>query len=550
MLLPKEKMVDIRDLLSRPSSINWQLINVYLFFARIHKAIQGYYIRQTSLLREEKKTDELTIGCNKPNRWDWKGIANLSRLSEWQQRISTVWLIFCLIKCTLPVLLTKPIELLFGSKLRLPAQCYLLGRFVVGVNAGSEVAGAGLSSSLLAWRFFQHHLMRPYVLSSVMFMLHTDRDISKFHKLMKKIEQGKREPHCGEAPDGHYEYLRDQIMCYKVIKKGSIFYRLRPNRTLEAKQDLNKLLVTFSMLCITSTSLVALIFVAQFSATVLSDKFYLDRYPGCSPGHQFDGTWSTTFTWHRCIALVFDMVENMIVWGDGAGALLASLSLDLLINFDLLVYWHYLDNKLRATFQQVLEHREQFGTRDKLLHRSSIALTPVEYHSYLLSTGKLNESILELQAELVDLFAEYKRADMFASDINTASVGVWLQSVAVMGTMAINNYLIHHRVSSQTILFALIQLGSFIILTFATSYMLRMQQNCLKSYTIICSLMAYDQSPYRLNFRRLIDLYTVKQRHHYTILQHIPYSRAKFLSIVVWSMSIFLVCDKIFRSGG
>lgn len=311
---------------------------------------------------------------------------------------------------------------------RMPDSCFLLGRFQLSPSAAlSDVTSALFSAYHLLWRF--EGLSGLCHDGFSLFMLQTDRDIETFLQSYNRysldadryidqpakhhsdwsmsssvasIDTASIEPHiggnssgavslylerrghiknnrrdatgsetsdCKQPDDGlsGFERLLRDVMFFKVDRPWSVSYRLRLNRTREAREELKtrlaqswiKHLIFFAIVCPPVT--VYVIF------ATFPDSSYVRNYPGCD--RHLDqlyandtvsslDNWSFTLTTHRIVSFASDYVENFIVWADSGWSLLYNTAFCSLLNQDVMICCERLQAKIAMFLKRAkLEHR-------------------------------------------------------------------------------------------------------------------------------------------------------------------------------------------------
>lgn len=321
--------------------------------------------------------------------------------------------------------------------------------------------------------------------------------------------------------------------------------------------------------------------------------------------------WSITFTSHRLLAFLADFLENSVVWLDSCFALTYVHSFLILLNEDLLLYWRYLHAKIEHTLLRVktnFQIRDQMNmfsgfefeqqetnvsnqdkpvnttfpvlfepTRpERLLSRrggnkheyaaseckstssnlpTSAMSTTQPFPSYhqpdhiqtVVSFGiktpqELEQAVFELQVEIIDFFRQMRAADSIVSDHLTSLLTIWFLTFSLLSYHSIMRAHSHIPVVVH-----LIQAFDFLTITITSLNLFRLHSSCLKSYKVICSLMAYDSSKYKRRFAKILDYYTNQRRFNYTLFWQYPYTPTMYLSIIGWTFSCFFIIESLFK---
>lgn len=394
-------------------------------------------------------------------------------------------------------------------------------------------------------------------------------------------------------PDGQLfdlDLFFKQTLCYKVEFKGQLVHRMRPNRTLGARRALQvqayrTVLVAGSVFLLTTC-----IVLSGILHTIPDQARYLHHYPNCS---RASGYWI-----HRPLAGIMDFVESVIIWFD-SGAAISLWAILHLINYDNVAYWAHLDRRLNCLYARVrLHHQAQsvaaaaayqtIESAAAAADRNAAANEPSDSDQEVKSASllrpkmdsfpsssrpaggwnrrhaqlklrtagqararrqaplaevldqSLEADVFELQAQFYDFFAQIDQTDVFISDIITSTLMIWLLVFSIFGHLTFRQ--LRNQPDLVATIYALEQL-SFLVVTVGSFSLFRLHHNCLRSYTTICSLMAYDQSKHKRGFLRLMEFYTVRKRSAYTLFQQYPYTVATYLSLLGWSLSCFFILD-------
>jgi len=154
----------------------------------------------------------------------------------------------------------------------------------------------------------------------------------------------------------------------------------------------------------------------------------------------------------------------------------------------------------------------------------------------------MEESIYYLQSEIRDFFSQVESCDHFISMVLTCVVFVWLLTFAGLSYSAQSNKQL--TLPIQIHIIQLYHLSGFV---FCSAVALELHRKCLRTYTRICSLMAYDQSKHKKSFFKILEFFTKRKRTMYTIFRQYPYSPTTFLSIIGWTFSCYFIMESLFR---
>jgi hypothetical protein len=133
---------------------------------------------------------------------------------------------------------------------------------------------------------------------------------------------------------------------------------------------------------------------------------------------------------------------------------------------------------------------------------------------------------------------QLSEADLALTDIISCALSIWFALFALFTYNAIAQ-------GQKGLPIELSLVLSFIFVTMTTIWyvLLELHRRCLKTYPLICSLMALDQSYHKQQFIEILD-YFVKRRTCYTIYRSYPLTTTSHLTIISYSLScFFMLCS-------
>ena len=528
------------------------------------------------------------------NVWNWGGFPSLWWILTLVQNFTTLYMTYVILKNTYPQYFMSLIELLEPE---LPAHCYLLGRFIIH-DLVSELTATLFSLFHILWRLYLRMKNRPYSLHVVNFLLQSDTDIQRFISIIEQSGEDKRQESKKWSRVSVHEHFLRQNICYQVFKRSTVVFKVRPNRTLSSRRAICKRVARLTLLLSTTLLSLAVIIIFLIMITILTEKHYIQTYPKCDAGIQkrMDegtlGDWSMSLYGHHLISGLIDGLENAVIWIDSGLAFCFVWGFLYVLNFDLLLYWEHMHAKLikllarirleytlrsysalGETFGPVgrsaeprpsgkklgLEVFEQIEAQYKLESQLCIGMEETHWdQSYMYSAGDSRSSLIDLrghgledeiqdaQSMIGDFFHQIKAADMLVSDVLTGFIIIWLTTFASFGRYSATVYA-GGRESELLLIMFLVQMLTFCLVASSSFSLLVLQRRCIRSYHVICSIAAFDQSRMKRSFLRILDFYTVQRRLYYTLFQQYPYTGTTFLSIIGWSVSCFLIFDSLFR---
>ena len=389
-------------------------------------------------------------------------------------------------------------------------------------------------------------------------------------------------------PHYHLNSCRERffkrLLCYKVTndteqtgRGGTVptYYKLRPNRTPEAKRKLEHETVKLAVPIVALFVGLSVLLNWTNFLNVSSDKRYLRVYPGCDEHLEQlnrDGKltdWSRTLSKHHTLTIMADTLQTTLmglVCGYAAFWCWPTLYL---LNYDLLLYWRELGKKLELLYALArsrysgydVSRRTYLTAANVQWARTEIGATTTttttttmqqsslhQARAFYVDPRRLDASIYELQAQFSDFFTRIDEVDSLFSDAITISIAIWLVFFLLFALKTVNYY----RQAASIDLFLVLGIGlillSLIIMTVFSLTLVQLHSESSKVYLIVCALMAHDQGRHKHGFLKLMEYFTHRKRTAYTILQHYPLTRAKLLSIFSFSLSCFIIVDGFLRT--
>lgn len=505
------------------------------------------------------------------DQWEWRGIPEKWRFMQVYDFLSTAWMVYASLRVSLGKHLSYVAEWLLGGWTGLSGHCILPGRLVMH-PAVDRMFSLLCSLYLLSWRSWQRFSGRANMMSMIMFLLQSEQDLNKFYKLMETTRRpansagehleypsfqlpteaylqsdlGRAWNQPNEA--GVHEHFLRHIMCYEVQQGPRTFYKLRPNRTREARQRLANSLIEATIASLIIFALIALPIAPPVILISMSDFRYAQIYTNCSG--ELDTLfaqnklhfWSFTMHGHRLYALVIDLVENVILWSDVAVTLIAASVLTYLMHADIMSYWRHFHARLEA-----LVERSKLEQRLDKLNPSQLLVGGNATDQYGRAFATVSEEELnDLQYEILDFFNQVKQADQFVGDVITIFNLTWLSASAWL----IYSFLGQHGIDYPFIV-KCDQLFLLLIITIGTNHLGNLHRCCMKSYRLVSSLLAQPPHGHKtqLQFVKVSNFFTERDRTTYTLFHQYPYMTTTYFTTLGWSMSWFFVAYSLFRHG-
>lgn len=432
------------------------------------------------------------------------GISRMLPFFKWYERISTTYMVYVIVRS---LIFFFGLSNKFG--LTRPPHCYLLGNFIT-IRAFNGIVGPLYAVFHVGYRILEGN--RNYHPNIVMFTLQSDKTITDFYK--------------GKITN---EYLR-YIMCYPVVYKSRLMFKNRSNRLPRSRKILLNHIAENNFTCIVTFTLLTIIIVPLVVQDILTYEGYLYRYPNCALDvldKQSITSWSMNWSRHRLIALVFDLVENTLLWVDSGLAVLSVASFTYLLHYDIILYWYLL-------YEKLLRLENELKLNHLIIYQS---FSPNCHCPY----SKFEKQINEIQWEYADFFYQIRAVSSFNASVIFWAIFVWFCYLAVI-------YYMDFLQSGDVLLiiglllsYAPAMLSIYMTALFSLTMLMR------KSYAVICSIMAYDRSKYKRNFIKILEL------HKPPVINYIPFHQyptppITYLTVAGWSISIFLILSSLFNN--
>lgn len=529
----------------------------------------------------QSKRDQMEPSRLVEEHWDWTDFPGPLIGTAQYSLCTTCWMIYASIRTMFHDNLAKLIDQFSGPHLGIRGHCFLLGRLVFYANI-DERSSILFSSFHLVWRSMLTFAGRNFRLTMVNFLLHSEADIDRFHRIMAndyemargssrpppdsaRARLGNRKRRASgdgvsalEPPASLNERLLRHTMCYPVYYGTRIYFKLRPNRTREARLKLSDQ-VAKSFIFAMGLFLVPISVLAPYAILyIAADRRYLALFPGCYKMlddmlARGELSFFSITPWnHHLLAGCVDGLENLFIWVDSFLAVTHGTIFCYLFNYDLLLYWSQLQAKLELLLERVRQRSPfyMWYLRPGCGSESAARAGPNEWADLGAGLGwlttlaptldwRLENEIHELQFEVADFFHELERVDLIMSDVLTATILIWLSACS----MLFYNFLIEHK-SIPPIILTVLSAG-FIVFAVVTHYLLLLRRCCLTSYRTLCSLMAHDVGEKR-NLLKLMDFFIEMNGISYTLAHSYPYKPTTFLTIVGYTISCVLMIITLF----
>ena len=553
------------------------------------------------------RNDLMKLLADSNSIWDWNGIKKRSKIIVIYQYFSTIYMSYVVIRNLSMNFIETSVLPSMNVKLDRPLGCYMLGRFVVQQSIDlNAVCGTLAALANLLWPYFQW--ARPHKMTTPYFLMFTSRDLTNYYATLryKKINNSDADFVCAGLPsidsmrgpsledegpdeDRLKEMFMDEIMCYKVpCFNGCFALRLRSNRTREANSNLRKMTSNFTFYFTSTMMLVAAVVVVVLTTVIFDARRYVREYPGCDHeleseviGNGVDYYKLITITPNRGLALLADAIENLILWVE-MGTYVYGIEFACILHYDLILYWKSIHAKAEALKNQAeLLHfsKMTLGHEQKqefFRYFDTDAVYPKAKELFLYHQTINGDDLNGLRFDLAermqiflhethDFIQEIGKTNLFLSDIISVSLTVWIaiyssyiylvSSSSLMGTEGGSEIEMGTHGHSQTKVDPSLAEGwknayflivPMVLIAMILLALLTLSTSCLKTYSSICSLMAYHQFSEKRAFLPILDCF-IENRTCYRLFRMNPFRPITFLSFIGWSFSCFFIIRGLVR---
>jgi len=202
------------------------------------------------------------------------------------------------------------------------------------------------------------------------------------------------------------------------------------------------------------------------------------------------------------------------------------------------------DYRRRNDFRVARDNRNYFETvtweQDYYSGTSSISMSVRLMKEKRLE--QLEGHVSDLHAQIFDFFTQVERVDVAASDILTSAVAFWLGTFT-----ALSFYLMLNQDVELTPSLRFLQIAGFFMISTLTRALLTLHRTCTKSYVILCSLMAYDQTTRKLDYIKLMAFFSGdRRRTSFTLFRTILFTPNTYVTMIGWSISCYFITYTFF----
>lgn len=439
------------------------------------------------------------------------------------------------------------------------AHCYLPGVFVMPLyDPLSATSGFIFGGCHLGWRLAQSRPRQRLRVPMVFYMMQPEDAVRRSLKLFGQEHTESRLLELRNRNQlTRLDLFVHNILYYTIRHETRIDYKLRPNRTLESRQQMTATIARGTLVWFLIFLLLFCVIFPLCSIDLLRDVRYVSKYPGCEP--ELDrlaaenrlGYWSVSLTAHRIYSFCFDFLENFIIWIDSAWALQFCLPIAYQLNCDVLLYWQSMHPKLVRLLDRLLLGRPKVTNRRKYwrgpIFEPSLGRRGQRMVSTTANAEDIRTEILELQAEIGDFFRQIQMNDAFMSEIISGGLIIWLFSWSVLTYTTLIKNQASHAYKPLTV--RLYGAPGLLLLGFCFSplFLLSLYRKTMLSHRYIVSMMALTEEPeLKVRFSQILDIYT-DRRSTYTVFHEIPLRITTYLTVFAWSISVLFIIENLFQ---
>lgn len=505
--------------------------------------------------------------------WDWEGFRRRLEYLIYIIKFSSVWQIYIVIRQLFKPFLEQMIDLIFNPNL--PAHCYLIGKHVLQ-DSIADVTAVSFSIVFIVFSGLQCYTLDKYPCQVFYFMLLDESDIEQYTNLYKEVEALDEDSNEKSAPRSFpkNDFFLDFIMSYrnrKIINENKQI-RLRPHRTKVTHQRYVNVMTNWNIFWLIFTSTASCLIAISIIAHVIQDRTYISMYPGCDPDMELlystkpGDYFSVTASVHRSFTVLGITIENLITYYSIAIVCFFGALYSVLICMDLVLYWKHIDaatHKLtrysiikfnihsESDSPSISHHSQPYlslnnsmGKINELLYKNMLSSQNVYRNSkqnYQCVHSKSDMHISELQRQIHDFFALVRQLDVRMTNVAALILGAWLLVFPMQTYNLKTVYGLRHNFvpyAYQTML---------LLMTSSVSWLICLpHRKCIKTYTTLCTLVAHDQSMFKRGFVPILNYYA-EGRTCFNLFRQFPFKLTTLLTILGWSISVYLVLENLVR---
>jgi len=427
----------------------------------------------------------------------------------------------------------------------------LPGRLVVTQNQDVDISVLlNNIAAHLFWRIMQLNHEQPSKL--FYFLLFTRSDVTKHSKELRSTHKRLR-----RKVDATKCFF-DEVMCYKVIGPKRVECLLKPNRTPEYHLELTRLMTRMTLSFLLITVIIAIPVIPYLFETLVLDKSYLRAYPKCNEELELLNSYgivdedSITIDWWRLSSLVADAIENTLFWLEIARSGLCGIELCTLLNQDLTYYWDNIHDQalgINGRLERIsllartgldLLKLSSLENKDKIFYWGGRIDRISTKESLESEIDELHNEVQKLLSKIHDFHKDVKDAGNYISDVLTLTLGIWFASFPMYFYLLNKDGRLMNDYQYQIVL----GIPMLCIVT-THSLILRLYRRCIKTYPILCSIMAQHRHRHqKSSFMPVLDYFN-ENLICYKIIRWRPFLPGSLLSILGWCYSCFFIVSNM-----
>ena len=337
------------------------------------------------------------------------------------------------------------------------------------------------------------------------------------------------------------EVLRDSLLIktscpfgVETVKLGSnkaeYFARVRPNRTLKARKELDQVATISFRITFLSIICSSFIILTAIRANLFSQSI---SYEGC-PNANADKT--TAIYWWR---LLTSSEVTFVQAIDNFVASAATFHLAALVSADLLLYWRHIHETILTlrrkfstqTIVYVKPQQYEFGHCLHNMRKSSLA----ERSTNTCDSDELNN----LKESLLDFFSFLRRSDKLMSFQISLWLCTWLMCITIAALTGL-------KTSTNILLVRIIATVVCVVVLSVCFLTVQVKRAVESSYATLCGLITFSSVESRLSWLKAMDYYAPMKRYGLTIFGGGMLTQLTCLKLISYSLTIIVVVDTIF----
>lgn len=489
--------------------------------------------------------------------WNWQGLPDFKFFRRWEI-FANSYLVYVLIRHFLINTLEDDVLLPLGFRpLTFPFRCYIPGRFqVTTIKQMDEIFCNGAAIVHVCFRLFQYSHKKVMTLHYFLFL--SRKDLNRYYNhFITGFARGNfliRSQTAEKSPieNAIINSVFHDTLSYRVPIFGlKSSHYLRPNRCQEASDLLRKRFTDMFLLTSVYLVLFALVMTPVIIMRLTSEAHYEAYFSGCDV--KLCWLHEDSFlhiNWYRVAILLADILDNIVLWIESMPAAFYGLILILILHYDLIVYWQYLDAKVVKLYDMI-RIKNELCIEDDISdsnRRSDDRKSSLTCNGFNLDL-ELREMFHELQFQLHDFFKQIRRSDSYISDglsivmvswFSMYLVYVYVLIVGLTDPMGAPTSATTQEANRISLYNMMVVVCPMIYMFTLSWYLLGLHKRGMITYGRVCSILAIYQSDRKRSFLPVLDCFKDQQT-CYTIFRTRPFLPTTYLSIGGWTFSFFFI---------